>query len=374
MDILYFWSDSVTPHWLDTLRSLAKELDAEVVIIADRISQIPSRKSIGWGDEIYADFRIIQKTAQIIEELGKARRGHHLIVNPFNNPLNRALVKNLLASGASFGFQQTRPGLMVGTAGRLARWLGYRFMFSKIQAKAQYVLCHGEFCRDYFISTGAAADNLFVSGYFVPNSGEPQVLPASLDAGRARVVYLGQFIERKQVIPFAQELLRLRADNWLECDFVGAGMQKKQLESLWHKGPGRVLPPIRYDRVIDFLKSYHVLVLPSLADEWGVVVNEAIMAGCAVVVTNTCGASDMVRHGGCGVVVSNAMECAEAVVRIASHKHALAEMRANSAALQKRIGPEQGAAYIASIIRRPGGRDLIQPPWAPITSSASSRP
>ena len=56
-----------------------------------------------------------------------------------------------------------------------------------------------------------------------------------------------------------------------------------------------------------------VLVLPSLAEAFGLVVGEALSTGTAVIVSHNCGAADLIVEGVNGYVVP--IRCAEAIAR-----------------------------------------------------------
>ena len=102
-----------------------------------------------------------------------------------------------------------------------------------------------------------------------------------------RLLYLGQFVERKGVIPFLQVLREWaleHRDRTVEFDLIGKGPLQKEIESFTMPENVRlkVLPPIPYDDLPDAYLKAGILVFPTLADEWGMVVNEALAAGVPV--------------------------------------------------------------------------------------------
>ena len=52
-----------------------------------------------------------------------------------------------------------------------------------------------------------------------------------------------------------------------------------------------MLGTISQHQIPQYLYNSDVLILPSLYDGWGAVVNEALQAGCFVICSNACGAS-----------------------------------------------------------------------------------
>jgi glycosyltransferase involved in cell wall biosynthesis len=102
-----------------------------------------------------------------------------------------------------------------------------------------------------------------------------------------RLLYVGQLIERKGLIPFVSELVRwleFHPTNKVELTLAGEGPVREQLEDL----------PLPNNLVISFLGKINysdlppcyakagIFVFPTLGDEWGLVVNEAMMTGLPV--------------------------------------------------------------------------------------------
>jgi glycosyltransferase involved in cell wall biosynthesis len=351
MKVIYFWCDSVTPHWLSTLSSLSIELNCAVHIYSDTTALLEDRKVLGWSAVgNYNGVLFCEKKIELLSGIEDFKHGFHLVLNPFNNSFHKALLVRFRALGITYGLQQSTPGLISTRLGRFFRRFGYGLLFGKFLDSASFVLCHGEMCRDYLTRTGVSAEKLFLSGYFVPRvEGLSPRLPRN-EGQALKVIYLGQFIERKAVLPLAQAVISQCRGLNMQLDFAGAGPQKEQLMALYENGPGRVLPLVNYTEVIPFLRQYDVLVLPSRADEWAVVVNEAIHAGCAVIVTDKCGAADLVKHGRCGVVVKGWAGCVDALVELTLNPCFVSQWQAASERLSALLTPESGAKYLARLI------------------------
>jgi len=95
------------------------------------------------------------------------------------------------------------------------------------------------------------------------------------------------FVERKGLLPFLAVLRRwaeTHPGRMVTFDIAGDGPLKAALEGFG--GPRnlivRILDPVPYDRLPALYARADVFVLPTLADEWGVVVNEAMAAGLPV--------------------------------------------------------------------------------------------
>lgn len=102
-----------------------------------------------------------------------------------------------------------------------------------------------------------------------------------------RLLFTGQLVERKGLHPFLVQLVKWCTDypaKMVVLSIVGNGPELDRLRS--------ITPPpnleIKYEGVASFqqLPSYYheadIYIFPTLADEWGVVVNEAMIAGLPV--------------------------------------------------------------------------------------------
>jgi glycosyltransferase involved in cell wall biosynthesis len=82
---------------------------------------------------------------------------------------------------------------------------------------------------------------------------------------------------------------------------VGDGAQKHELRQ---RASSNVLflDHIANTALSDLFLKHDILILPSLREPWGLVVEEALYFGMPVVVSSYCGASDLVVHGSNGYV------------------------------------------------------------------------
>jgi glycosyltransferase involved in cell wall biosynthesis len=106
------------------------------------------------------------------------------------------------------------------------------------------------------------------------------------DGGR-RLLYAGQLIERKGIVPFVEALGRwgLRhPEERVSLCIVGTGPEAARLRTL--RLPGNVTvdmaAPLPWERMAEMYRAADVFALPTLADEWGMVVNEAMSMGMPV--------------------------------------------------------------------------------------------
>lgn len=133
---------------------------------------------------------------------------------------------------------------------------------------------------------------------------------------------------------------------------VGDGPQRGELESLVHKND---IPNVfflggkAWDQVPIFYALSDVFVLPSITEPWGLVVNEAMLCGLPVAVSNTVGASyNLVRDGENGFRFSphNQEELSSVLQKFMSDKVDIQGMGKKSEEIIKDYTPEIAAAQM----------------------------
>lgn len=121
-----------------------------------------------------------------------------------------------------------------------------------------------------------------------------------------RFLYLGQLIERKNVRSLI-DAFALVGDAVDSLTIAGLGEQESELQAhvdhLRLSGRVRFAGHIPYSEIPTLLAAHDTLVLASLQEVWGLVVNEALAAGLHVVVAKTAGVAPSV-DGMTGVFLS----------------------------------------------------------------------
>jgi glycosyltransferase involved in cell wall biosynthesis len=116
-----------------------------------------------------------------------------------------------------------------------------------------------------------------------------------LETRPREVTFVGQLIPRKNVLGAAKAFIASAAplDGW-QLRIVGSGELEAELpghQSIVHQG--FVQPPdLAY-----LLRQSRCLVLPSLEEHWGLVVHEAALCGCAVLLSDRVGAASDLGSG-----------------------------------------------------------------------------
>lgn len=111
-----------------------------------------------------------------------------------------------------------------------------------------------------------------------------------------RMIYVGQFSERKNVARLVEAFRRANDSTW-ELHLFGCGPVDVR------SGDGVVVHPFAQPE--DLAEEYRrsrVFCLPSVEEHWGLVVHEAALSGCVLALSNRVGAADDFFAGKSGVL------------------------------------------------------------------------
>jgi glycosyltransferase involved in cell wall biosynthesis len=164
-----------------------------------------------------------------------------------------------------------------------------------------------------------------------------------------RLLYVGQLVARKGLGPFLDDLARHATASPaedLELWIVGDGPERAALEArpMPENVALRFCGNVAYDELPATYRRAGILVFPTLADEWGVVVNEAMAAGVPVLGSlHSQAVEDLVQEGRTGWTFrpDREGEAQAALARaLATPADELEEMRARCLAQARRFAPE----------------------------------
>ena len=103
-------------------------------------------------------------------------------------------------------------------------------------------------------------------------------------------LYVGQFIARKNVLGLAEAFLRFsaREPGWT-LRLTGSGEQRALIPA----DPRIIVEDfVQPEQLAERYRSARFFVLPSLREAWGLVVHEAALCGCGLVLSNAIGSGD----------------------------------------------------------------------------------
>ena len=164
-------------------------------------------------------------------------------------------------------------------------------------------------------------------------------------------LYVGQFIARKNVLGLTEAFLRFsaRTPGWT-LRITGSGEQRGLIPS----DPRIVVEDfVQPEQLAERFRAARFLVLPSLVEAWGLVVHEAALCGCGLLLSDAIGSGDDLAHATNAVrFAAGSIEAMEAALADAESFDAarLAAAESTSRRLARQFGPDRFAEEIARLV------------------------
>ena len=210
-----------------------------------------------------------------------------------------------------------------------------RVFFSILKIFCDGFLAVGSLNRDYYGYYGIKDDKIFLVPWAVDNAffqAKAQEASApleelrnslGLEKGRPIILFAGKLSERKRAGDLLEAYIQLSPDRKTEplpyLLFIGEGDQRQALENRAGDTGWDSIKFLGFKNQTElpaYFKLCQVFVLPSVHEPWGLVVNEVMNAGRAVIVSDQVGCGpDLVRHGENGFIfqAGNTTSLAEAI-------------------------------------------------------------
>lgn len=233
--------------------------------------------------------------------------------------------------------------------------------------KIDFVLATGDAAVAQQTRIGMAKGRVYEFGYFVDPT--PPVDENRLDS-HVELFFLGTLESRKGLDTAIRALSRLGHQNW-RLTVVGDGSQREAWQDMAESGGigQRIhfIGSLPNDEARSRLSGCDVLLLPSRYDGWGAVVNEALLAGARVLVTESVGSSALVTDPGIGAVVrvNDEIHLRSALEQLLADGPVHADERAQRREeCELRFGGASAAAYLLRIVANVNG-EAARPlaPW-----------
>ena len=170
--------------------------------------------------------------------------------------------------------------------GGLRQWLGALWYRLCQRRKFAALLVPGKSGRRLARWYGVADDRIWEGMY----GADPKLFfngPPLVDRPR-RIIFVGQYIERKGCVPLARAFAAVadRLPGW-ELWMYGSG----PLQSAIPPHPAiKVMGFVQPEQLGELYRNARVFALPSHTEAWGLVVHEAALSGCQLLLSATVGA------------------------------------------------------------------------------------
>ena len=235
--------------------------------------------------------------------------------------------------------------------GNLRQWFGGAWFRLAMKRKFAAVMVPGRSGRRLARWYGFANEEIFEGLY----GADPAVFfdGPPLAVRPKRILFVGQYIERKDCVGLAQAFASI-ADQLPEWELHLYGNGPLQDKIPLH-------PRIRVNRFVQpaelgaLYRSARIFALPSHSEAWGLVVHEAVLSGCQLLLSATIGSRhDFATQKNAAVFPAGDRDAlAQAILQLASSDDsALGRAQAESRARAATHGPAVFANRVAAIVRQ----------------------
>jgi glycosyltransferase involved in cell wall biosynthesis len=182
---------------------------------------------------------------------------------------------------------------------------------------------------------------------------DPQIFfngPPLIDRPR-RILFVGQYIERKGCVTLAQAFAAVadRLPGWELCMYGSGPLQSVITAHPQIKVHGFVQP----EQLGELYRNARVFALPSNSEAWGLVVHEAALSGCQLLLSDAVGsAPDFATHVNAELFKTNDFSSlVAALLKLAkANDQGLARAQAASVAAAQSHGPQLFATTVHTIV------------------------
>lgn len=358
-----FWQNVISIHQVPFLENLA--LFRRVTLVVEK--EIDNfRAKQGWNIPKLENVAIIVNPSdeQVIEILKSNLENFHFfsgfsLNKMLKNSLNQA-VKNRIPNIGIILEPYNRNGYKGFL--RDLKYLGYVIKF-KNRIKA--LLVTGELGRKCYSRIGFPDEIIFDWGYFTKSKSFNK--DDFVEREKKRLLFVGSIIERKNLLGVIDLIIK-NSDEFDEFNIVGSGDQELELSNIIKKVNNiKLLGNVSNDKVREIMIYSDILILPSLFDGWGAVVNEALQHGSQVIASESCGSGVLLDGNIRGEVFNHDGKDFERVLKkwlatkplSAEKRYAIIKWSEDS------ISPEKIPVYFNSIINYVLKRNEVRPiaPW-----------
>jgi len=361
-----FWQHCLSMHQSAFLRNLAVRNKVTLLVSNEWAD---NRKELGWekpnleGVEVYIApdekqiLSIFESKAEAIHSFGG------IDAFPFvYKALKLAIKKNVRI------IIHLEPLNLSGTKGKM-RILKYWLFKLRFNQYIDAILVKGFLGRECYEKVGFPKEKIWDWAYFTENQDESAIhntTPA--DQKLPSFLYVGALIERKNIVPILKEAVSM-SSRISKFTVIGVGPLDGEVKRIAESNEKiKFLGKKSNSEVKGFMASHDYLVLPSLFDGWGAVVNEALLAGTRVIVSNKCGAASLLLNEQRGYVFS--LEGNPTFIQIMQNAvDRGATKPEDRMAIQhwasRKITGVQGVFYFLKIIKYLDGHEVARPiaPW-----------
>jgi glycosyltransferase involved in cell wall biosynthesis len=280
-----FWQNALCILHSAFLRNLA---ETHKVILVSEVKMDPMRINQGFYIPDYGKVQmIVSPDENTITDLLKLDAIHIISgVQAFKLPSTAfkiAVKKNLITGIFS------EPFNWMGIKGKL-RFIKYWLFRVRYSKHIRFILTTGKRGRWCFESVGFKKSIIYDWAYFT----ETHTVAIHENQNKElKLLFIGSIDARKNILRLISVCKKLGCiDN---LNIIGTGPLENELQQAIKNTKCNYMGKVPNQEIHKIIAESDVLILPSIYDGWGAVVNEALMCGTPVIASNNCGSSILLQ-------------------------------------------------------------------------------
>ncbi|MDP3010249.1 MAG: glycosyltransferase [Methylococcales bacterium] len=359
------WHPVLTDHQSYTLEALQHAAEATLTVYVAKMED-PARQAQGWVNVHSASLapQLIPQTGWftfIIQQLKTHKETVHFFGSPFEQP--KLIITLLLAiamgrrvflisepySPVATGYQHDKHTFITRVK-TILRPLLYAVYGAMLRRRIAGVFAISPLAVSQYQRIGIAKEKIFPFGYFVPRTNCLHSTPPI--AATLKLIFIGTLIARKGLDILINAVSKVNANSVrVTLDVYGSG-DAGQFD--FDSSTIRYCGLLPFGQAQTVIADYDALVLPSRYDGWGVVVNEALMAGVPIICSDCVGAGAVLEKWQCGVIFASedVADLASKLNILVSTPESLLKMRVAAQQAAAIFEPEVAGRYIFDILRQ----------------------
>lgn len=308
---IVFWFNVLSPHQMPYIKHMAENPSVQSVIVCVPELVSKEREKMGW----------------LIEKLSIPKL--EVVVNPTETECETIFSKNTENSfhffsgirGFPFVFTNFKRSLkynikrgiitempltfFMGRKNAKPLWmhkLRFKLLNYKYVPHISYVFAIGQKAKSYYCSISSKWE-VYPFIYCTEQSEQSIKL---CENRKTKFAFVGSLSIRKNPLLIVNAMQLLPSTYQFIHTFIGDGSERLKLEKKIKKLPNNfnlsILGFIPNNLTISKIRASDILILPSIFDGWGAVVNEALQCGLFVICSDACGAKELIKDKQNGIV------------------------------------------------------------------------
>lgn len=287
---LVFWQNVISIHQSAFIKSLSA-INPVTLVVERECSA--ARLKEGWKVPQMGNARIIiAPDDSKISELLADKESYHIFSGIDANPMVYAVFKQAAKNHCRIAVM-LEPYKWLGITGLLRR-LKYKYLRIRYEKYINVLFVTGYKGEECYIKSGFSREKIYQWGYFT----EHRHIHAKsiIEQTKPNIIFIGRLDVNKNILNLVK-VIKTQTCLFNTFYIIGNGsLESRLLKIIEEEQQIKYVGAIPNENITDYLSRSDLLILPSLYDGWGAVVNEALMCGTRVLCSENCGASALLDN------------------------------------------------------------------------------